>query len=126
MRAPASSSGESSSFRQCYRGSRPRCVTGLSAETRSEQEWRGRPGRVNRHARSAATARAAVISKTTTLLLATGETLEVAGPLEEIAKQLENAARSSAGTLAWFNQAQANERLGVNPAYVVLLRRGLG
>jgi hypothetical protein len=64
--------------------------------------------------------------ETTTLLLATGETLEVAGPLEEIAKQLENAARSSAGTLAWFNQAQANERLGLNPAHVVSIRRGPG
>jgi hypothetical protein len=67
-----------------------------------------------------------VISReeTTTLLLATGETLEVEGPLEEIAKQLENAARSSAGTLAWFSQAEAHERLGLNPAHVVLLRRG--
>jgi hypothetical protein len=82
---------------------------------------------VNWHRCSAAT-RATVVSRdeTTTLLLATGETLEVAGPLEEIAKQLENAARSSAGTLAWFNQAQANERLGLNPAHVVSIRRGPG
>ena len=39
---------------------------------------------------------------TTTLLLATGETLEVTGPLDRVAKELENAARSSAGSLAWL------------------------
>jgi hypothetical protein len=61
---------------------------------------------------------------TTTLLLATGETLEVKGPLEQVSKQLENAARSSAGTLAWFDDAAAGERLGINPAHVVTIRRG--
>jgi hypothetical protein len=59
----------------------------------------------------------------TTLLLATGETLVVKGDLDEIAKQFENAARSSAGTLAWFDDAQAAERLGVNPMHVVSIRR---
>jgi len=58
------------------------------------------------------------------LLLATGETLEVTGPLDQVAKQLENAARSSAGTLAWFDEAQAEERLGVNPSHVVSVRPG--
>jgi hypothetical protein len=62
---------------------------------------------------------------TTTLLLATGETLEVTGPLDEVSKQLENAARSSAGALAWFDEAPAGERLGVNPAQVVSVRRGV-
>jgi hypothetical protein len=60
---------------------------------------------------------------TTTLLLATGETLEVRGELDQIAKQLENATRSSAGTLAWFDEADGDERLGVNPAQVVWIRR---
>jgi hypothetical protein len=41
-----------------------------------------------------------------------------------VAKQLENAARSSAGTLAWFDEASAGDRLGVNPAHVVSIRRG--
>jgi hypothetical protein len=59
----------------------------------------------------------------TTLLLATGETLVVKGDLEQVAKQCENAARSSAGTLAWFHEAQADERLGVNPTHVVSIRR---
>jgi hypothetical protein len=62
--------------------------------------------------------------ETTVLLLATGVTLQVKGRLDEVAKQLENAARSSAGTLAWFDEAQASERLGVNPAHVVSVRPG--
>jgi len=65
-----------------------------------------------------------VDDETTLLLLATGETLSVKGVLEQIAKQLENATRSSAGTLAWFDEAGSDERLGVNPAHVVWIRRG--
>jgi hypothetical protein len=48
----------------------------------------------------------------------------VAASLEQVAKQLENAARSSAGTLAWFDEAAAGKLLGVNPAHVVSIRRG--
>jgi hypothetical protein len=61
---------------------------------------------------------------TTKLLLATGEALEVTGPLEDVAKALENAARSSAGTLAWFDEEPEGERIGVNAAHVVWVRRG--
>ena len=57
----------------------------------------------------------------TKLLLATGETLEVAGGLDEVAKQVEDASRSSAGALAWF-ELNAGGRVGVNPAHVVALR----
>jgi len=60
----------------------------------------------------------------TTLLLATGEALKVNGDLDEVAKALENAARSSAGTLAWFEQSDNGERFGVNPGHVVTIRRG--
>ena len=59
---------------------------------------------------------------TTTILLATGEALEVSGELDDVAKQLENAARSSAGTLAWFELAGDAERFGVNPGHVVTVR----
>ncbi len=65
-------------------------------------------------------------SATTAVTLASGETLEVAGPLDRISKELENAARSSAGTLAWLEEASRGERLGVNPSHVVLVRRGRG
>jgi hypothetical protein len=58
----------------------------------------------------------------TTLLLATGETLEVAGSLDEVAKRLENATRSGAGTFAWVDEAASGERVGIRPAHVVLIR----
>ncbi|MEA2367270.1 MAG: hypothetical protein QOE69_1895 [Thermoleophilaceae bacterium] len=61
---------------------------------------------------------------TTKLLLATGEALEVTGALEDVAKALENATRSSAGTLAWLGEEPGGERIGVNPAQVVTVRRG--
>ena len=60
----------------------------------------------------------------TTLLLATGEAIEVTGALDQVSKELENAARSSAGTLAWLSEAADGERFGVNPAHVVWIRPG--
>jgi hypothetical protein len=62
--------------------------------------------------------------ETTTLLLANGEALEIAGPPDRVAKLLEDATRSSAGTLAWLESATDEERFGVNPAQVVWIRRG--
>ena len=61
---------------------------------------------------------------TTTLLLATGEALEIQGPLEQVSKALENAARSSAGTLAQLAESGTGERVAVNAAHVVLVRPG--
>ncbi|HEV7845964.1 MAG TPA: hypothetical protein VGO83_06910 [Thermoleophilaceae bacterium] len=63
---------------------------------------------------------------TTNVLLATGEALAVTGALEDVAKALENATRSSAGTLAWLDEEPGGERVGVNPAQVVSVRRGNG
>ena len=57
----------------------------------------------------------------TTLLLVTGETIEVAGGLEDVAKRIEDASRSSAGALAWF-ELNGGERAAVNPAHVVAIR----
>jgi hypothetical protein len=57
----------------------------------------------------------------TRLILVTGETIEVAGGLEEVAKQVEDASRSSAGALAWFDR-NAGGRVAVNPAHVVAIR----
>ena len=62
--------------------------------------------------------------ETTTLLLATGDALDIAGSPEKVAKMLEDATRSSAGTLAWLESASDEERFGVNPAQVVWIRRG--
>jgi hypothetical protein len=58
---------------------------------------------------------------TTTILLATGDQLEVDAPLDEVVKSLENAARSSAGTLARLTLVE-NRDVAVNAAHVVMVR----
>jgi hypothetical protein len=45
----------------------------------------------------------------------------VAGAIEDVEKPLQNAARSSPGTLAWLNDAATGEPVCVNPAHVVTL-----
>jgi hypothetical protein len=57
----------------------------------------------------------------TKLLLATGDALEVTGGVEVVAKQVEDASRSSAGALAWFEQSDGG-RIAVNPAHVVAIQ----
>jgi hypothetical protein len=61
---------------------------------------------------------------TTKLLLATGDELDVDGSLEEVAKVLEDAARSSAGTLARLRQAESGETVAVNTTKIVAVRPG--
>ena len=45
----------------------------------------------------------------------------MAGAIDEVEKPLQNAARSSPGTLAWFEDANSGESVGVNPVHVVTL-----
>lgn len=59
---------------------------------------------------------------TTRLLLVTGELLEVEGSVQDVAKQLENAARSGSGMLAWLSEAGSEQPLGLNPAQVVTVK----
>jgi hypothetical protein len=59
---------------------------------------------------------------TCTLSLSTGEQLDVGCTVADAAMALENAARSSAGTLAWFEDAATHQPLGVNPAQVVTIQ----
>jgi hypothetical protein len=61
---------------------------------------------------------------TTKLLLATGDHLEVEATIDEVIKALENAARSSPGTLARLRQPETGEPLAVNAAQVVTVRPG--
>jgi hypothetical protein len=61
---------------------------------------------------------------TTKLLLVTGDQLEVEGEVGEVVKKLEDAERSSAGTLARLAQADGGELLAVNAAQVVTVRPG--
>ena len=59
---------------------------------------------------------------TTRLLLVTGEQLEIDGDSSEISRLLQDAARSSNGTLAWMTDMGTSEQVGVNPAQVVTVR----
>jgi len=61
---------------------------------------------------------------TTRLLLATGEQLEVEGSSRDVYKALQDAARSSPGTLAWVHDENSGEEIAVNPSHVVTLRPG--
>lgn len=61
---------------------------------------------------------------TTKLLLATGDELEIGAPLDKVLKELEDAARSSAGTLARFTQAGTGDPIALNAAHVVAVRPG--
>jgi hypothetical protein len=59
---------------------------------------------------------------TTTLLLSTGDQLEIEGTIDEVIKELENASRSSSGTLARLTLATTGEPLAINGAHVVAIR----
>lgn len=48
------------------------------------------------------------------------------GPIEAVEKQLQNAVRSSPGTLAWLTEAATGAPIAVNPAHVVKLTAGAG
>ena len=59
----------------------------------------------------------------TDLLLTTGERLPVRGTLEDVQKRLQDAVRSSPGSLALLTEATTGEQIGVNPAHVVSIRQ---
>jgi hypothetical protein len=59
--------------------------------------------------------------RSTKLLLSTGGSLEAAGSIQEVEKPLQDAARSSPGTLAWLKDASTGEPVCVNPVHVVAL-----
>jgi hypothetical protein len=61
---------------------------------------------------------------TTKLLLSTGERLEVGASLDEVVKELENAARSSSGTLARLKDAETGDQVAVNTTHVVAVQPG--
>ncbi|MFL5867370.1 MAG: hypothetical protein ACJ766_09775 [Thermoleophilaceae bacterium] len=61
---------------------------------------------------------------TTRLLLTTGEELEVEGDGRDVYKALQDAVRSSPGTLAWVHDENTGEEIAVNPSHVVTLRPG--
>jgi hypothetical protein len=60
-------------------------------------------------------------ARSTRVVMSTGAALEVEGSPQDVAKLLQNAVRSSTGTLAWLDDAQHGTPIGVNPAHVVVL-----
>ena len=58
----------------------------------------------------------------TRILLATGAEVEVDASVDEVVKALENAARSSAGTLAQLSETGSGDVIALNAAQVVLVR----
>jgi hypothetical protein len=60
----------------------------------------------------------------TKLLFTTGQQIEVEGLMEDVERRLQDAARSSSGTLAWLKDARTEEPVGVNPAHVVTVTAG--
>jgi hypothetical protein len=61
---------------------------------------------------------------TTMVLLVTGTEIEVDAPLDKVVKVLEDAARSSAGTLARLAQTGTGDPIALNAAHVVAVRPG--
>ena len=59
---------------------------------------------------------------TTMVLLVTGTEIEIDAPLDKVVKELEDAERSSAGTLARLTQAGTGEPIALNAAHVVAVR----
>jgi len=61
---------------------------------------------------------------TTMILLVTGTEIEIDAPLDKVVKELEDAERSSAGTLARLTQAGTGDPIALNAAHVVAVRPG--
>jgi hypothetical protein len=61
---------------------------------------------------------------TTMILLVTGTEIEVDAPLDKVVKELEDAERSTAGTLARLTQAGTGDPIALNAAHVVAVRPG--
>ena len=60
--------------------------------------------------------------KYTEIRLLNGDVFTVQGALEEVEKELSDAARSGLGRLAWFEEHGTGDSVGLNPAHVAALR----
>jgi hypothetical protein len=58
------------------------------------------------------------------LLLTTGDWVAVDGTTDEVTRRLEDASRSTTGTLAWLNESDGGQAVGVSPSHVVMVREG--
>jgi hypothetical protein len=48
----------------------------------------------------------------------------VDGVTEDVTRRLEDASRSTTGTLAWLTEVEDGQAVGVSPSHVVMLRPG--
>jgi hypothetical protein len=61
-------------------------------------------------------------TETTEITLLGGERYRVAGTAEQVERAILNAARGSIMELAWMDEVESGQRLGINPECVVMLR----
>jgi hypothetical protein len=59
---------------------------------------------------------------TTEIMVLGGDRYRVEGTAEDAERTILDAARGSIMELAWFDDADTGERIGINPEHVVLLR----
>jgi hypothetical protein len=59
---------------------------------------------------------------TTEITVVRGDRYRVLGTAKDVERAILNAARGSIMELAWFDDADTGERIGINPEHVVMLR----
>jgi hypothetical protein len=62
------------------------------------------------------------VSKTTEITMQGGHQYCVEGDAKQVERTILDAARGSIMELAWMVEAESQERIGINPEYVVMLR----
>jgi hypothetical protein len=58
----------------------------------------------------------------TELTVVGGDRYRVEGDLKDVERQILSAARGSIMEFAWLVEAETNERIGINPEHVVMVR----
>lgn len=58
----------------------------------------------------------------TEITIAGSESVIVGGSVEDVEKALSDAARSGQSRLAWFEELETGQPVGLNPAHVISLR----
>ncbi|TMM17704.1 MAG: hypothetical protein E6F96_08145 [Actinobacteria bacterium] len=64
------------------------------------------------------------MTPSTEIVLVSGTSCRVEGKAEDVEEQILDAARGSLLELVWLTETESGQRIGLNPAHVVLLRAG--
>jgi hypothetical protein len=62
------------------------------------------------------------LGRTTEITMQGGHQYRVDGDAKQVERTILDAARGSIMELAWMQEAESGERIGINPEYVVMLR----